>query len=50
MFGLSENAENFIQEGGRPMRGSESETHGKQGLAFFFQKGSLGRYLISYVH
>ena len=42
MFGLSENAENFVQEGGRAMRGSDIETQGKQGLAFYFQKGSLG--------
>ena len=43
IFGLSETAENFLQEGGRPMRGSIQETRGKQGLAFFFHKGSLGR-------
>ena len=43
MFGLSENAENFLQEGGRPMRGHESETKGAQGYAFFFHKGSLGK-------
>ena len=42
MFGLSENAENFLQEGGRPMRGSNLETKGKQGYAFFFHKGILG--------
>ena len=43
MFGLSENAENFVQEGGRPMRGSEAEIKGKQGYAFYLHKGSLGK-------
>ena len=43
MFGLSENAENFVQEGGRAMRGSERETEGKHGYAFYFHKGNLGK-------
>ena len=42
IFGLSETAENLLQEGGRPMRGSAAETNGKRGLAFFFHKGVLG--------
>ena len=43
MFGLSETAENLLQEGGRAMRGSSQETAGKHGYAFFFQKGHLGK-------
>ena len=43
IFGLPETAENLLQEGGRPMRGSQQETLGKQGFAFFFHKGSLGK-------
>ena len=43
IFGLSETAENLLQEGGRPMRGSSQETGGKQGYAFFFHKGNLGK-------
>ena len=46
MFGLSETAENLLQEGGRAMRGSSQETAGKHGFAFFFQKGHLGKDLI----
>ena len=42
MFGLAETAENFLQEAGRAMRGSSQENAGKQGYAFFFQKGHLG--------
>ena len=42
IFGLSDNAENLVQEGGRPMRGSASNTDGKRGFAFFFHKGALG--------
>ena len=42
IFGLSETAENLLQEGGRPMRGSSIETAGQQGFAFFFHKGVLG--------
>ena len=45
IFGLSETAENLLQEGGRPMRGSYQETQGKQGFAFFFHKGSLGMFI-----
>ena len=43
VFGLSETPENILQEGGRPMRGSIKETGGKQGYAFFFHKGALGK-------
>ena len=43
IFGLAETAENLLQEGGRPMRGSSQETGGKQGYAFFFHKGNLGK-------
>ena len=43
IFGLSETAENLLQEGGRPMRGSSQETGGKRGYAFFFHKGNLGK-------
>ena len=43
IFGLSETAENLLQEGGRPMRGSTVETNGRRGLAFFFHKGVLGK-------
>ena len=43
MFGLSETAESFLQEAGRAMRGSVEETEGKQGYAFFFHKGVLGK-------
>ena len=42
-IGLSATAEDFFQEGGRPMRGSPSETKGKQGWSFFLQKGVLGK-------
>ena len=42
MFGLADTAESLVQEGGRVMRGSSLETSGKQGYAFFFQKGHLG--------
>ena len=44
IFGLSETAENLLQEGGRPMRGSRDETAGKQGYAFVFHKGVLGMF------
>ena len=43
IFGLSETAENLLQEGGRPMRGARQETAGQQGFAFFFHKGALGK-------
>ena len=43
IFGLSENAESLLQEGGRPMRGGPLETQNQHGLAFFFHKGSLGK-------
>ena len=42
IFGLPETPENFLQEAGRAMRGSSSETNGNRGFAFFFHKGSLG--------
>ena len=48
MFGMSSNAENLVQEAGRPMRGSSDETRGKHGYAFVFHKGgALGRYFLS---
>ena len=47
IFGLPETAENLLQEGGRPMRGSQLETQGKHGYSFFFHKGSLGKIKIS---
>ena len=42
IFGLSETVENFIQEGGRVMRGSATETQAQMGYAFFLHKGSIG--------
>ena len=42
VFGLPETIENLLQEGGRPMRGTDEETNGKHGFAFFFHKGHLG--------
>jgi hypothetical protein len=42
VFGLSETIEDFLQEGGRSMRGGDVETEGKTGLSFFFHKGALG--------
>ena len=44
IFGLPETAENLLQEGGRPMRGSDLETQGKHGFSFFFHKGNLGKF------
>ena len=41
-LGLAATAEDFFQEGGRPMRGSDLETEGKQGFSFFLHKGALG--------
>ena len=41
-FGLAASMEDLLQEGGRVMRGSDLETGGKQGLAFFLHKGALG--------
>jgi hypothetical protein len=41
-IGLPETPENLFQEGGRPMRGSLSETQGQQGYSFFLHKGALG--------
>ena len=43
IFGLSETVENFLQEGGRVMRGDATETQGRIGYSFFLHKGSLGR-------
>ena len=43
IFGLPDTAENLLQEGGRPMRGSPLETQGKHGFSFFFHKGNLGK-------
>ena len=48
VLGLSENMENLLQEGGRSMRGSITETKGQLGIRFFLHKGSLGKSLISY--
>ena len=45
MFGLANTAENLLQEAGRAMRGNNEETLGRQGYAFFFQKGQLGNLL-----
>ena len=50
IFGLPETIENLLQEGGRPMRGSDKETDGKHGFAFFFHKGQLGELPQSNVH
>ena len=41
-FGLAANMENLLQEAGRPMRGSLTETDGQQGFSFFLHKGALG--------
>ena len=46
IFGLSENAESLLQEGGRPMRGGPIETQNQRGFAFFFHKGNLGNLTI----
>ena len=45
IFGLSETVENFIQEGGRVMRGCDVETQGRIGFAFFLHKGQLGIFI-----
>ena len=45
IFGLSETVENFIQEGGGVMRGSDVETQGSWGFAFFLHKGKLGIFI-----
>ena len=44
VFGLSQTPEDFLQEGGRAMRGAERETRGQLGFSFFLHKGSLGKY------
>ena len=44
VFGLSANVEDLLQEDGRSMRGSESETLGARGYSFFLHKGSLGNW------
>ena len=41
-FGLAASMEDLLQEGGRVMRGSDAETNGNQGFAFFLHKGALG--------
>ena len=43
-YGAASNAENLLQEAGRPMRGSQEETEGKRGYTFVFHKGHLGTY------
>ena len=43
VIGLSETIEDFLQEGGRSMRGGEQETQGQRGYSFFLHKGSLGK-------
>ena len=48
-FGLADTAENLLQEGGRAMRGSQEETAGKHGYAYFFQRGRLGTIKISFM-
>ena len=51
IFGLSETVENFIQEGGRVMRGSDVETQGRRGFAFFLHKGKLGIFVnVGFLH
>ena len=42
IYGLPLNAENLLQEGGRPMRGSMEETKGARGYTFIFHKGRVG--------
>ena len=50
-IGLPETPENYFQEGGRPMRGSLTETQGQQGYSFFLHKGALGtEYFFKYCH
>ena len=44
-FGLAATMEDLLQEGGRVMRGSSSETEGRQGYSFFLHKGTLGNYI-----
>ena len=43
VLGLSESLEDFLQEGGRSMRGGEQETQGQIGYSFFLHKGALGK-------
>ena len=43
IFGLSASVEDFLQEGGRVMRGGVSETGGRIGYSFFLHKGALGK-------
>ena len=45
-FGLAASMEDLLQEGGRVMRGSDTETKGMQGYAFFLHKGALGMLVI----
>ena len=44
-FGLAATMEDLLQEGGRVMRGSSSETEGSQGYSFFLHKGTLGNHI-----
>ena len=48
-YGAASNAENLLQEAGRPMRGSQEETEGKRGYTFVFHKGHLGTYKLLFV-
>ena len=43
VLGLSNTMEDFLQEGGRSMRGGEQETQGQVGYSFFLHKGVLGK-------
>ena len=45
ILGLSESVENFLQEGGRVMRGGLLETGGRIVHSFFLHKGVLGEYV-----
>jgi hypothetical protein len=45
ILGLSATLEDFLQEGGRCMRGGPEETQGQRGIAFFIHKGALGIFL-----
>ena len=45
IFGLSETVEDFLQEGGRAMRGGQIETQGQEGFSFFLHKGALGMHI-----
>ena len=46
IFGLSASVEDFLQEGGRVMRGGVLETGGRIGYSFILHKGALGKMAI----